>query len=128
MGHGPLHRGDETNDPVEQAGVLDQIKAYNQEDLDATEAVLEWLRNRPQPGKDARMAGPSPRPPGRADLASPVDLPHAARADRRDDLVGSEPGTGGKAHFDRAREDRIFSNVVTCPFTPPALTLRTIES
>ena len=34
------------NDPAEQAGVLDQIKAYNQEDLDATGAVLEWLRSR----------------------------------------------------------------------------------
>ena len=37
----------EMNDPAEQAGVLDQIKAYNQEDLDATGAVLSWLRNRP---------------------------------------------------------------------------------
>jgi predicted RecB family nuclease len=36
----------EMNDPAEQAGVLDQIKAYNQEDLDATWAVLSWLRNR----------------------------------------------------------------------------------
>ncbi len=36
----------EMNDPAEQAGVLDQIKAYNQEDLDATGAVLEWLRSR----------------------------------------------------------------------------------
>jgi len=36
----------EMNDPAEQAGVLDQIKAYNQEDLDATWAVLSWLRDR----------------------------------------------------------------------------------
>jgi predicted RecB family nuclease len=36
----------EMNDPVEQAAVLYQIKAYNQEDLDATGAVLGWLRNR----------------------------------------------------------------------------------
>ena len=39
----------EMNDPAEQAGVLDQIKAYNQEDLDATGAVLEWLRRRSGP-------------------------------------------------------------------------------
>jgi predicted RecB family nuclease len=39
----------EMNDPAEQAGVLDQIKTYNQEDLDATGAVLEWLRNRVRP-------------------------------------------------------------------------------
>ena len=45
----------EMNDPAEQAVVLDQIKAYNQEDLDATGAVLEWLRRRPLPINDARM-------------------------------------------------------------------------
>jgi len=38
----------EMNDPAEQADVLDQIKAYNQEDLDATGAVLEWLRDQPR--------------------------------------------------------------------------------
>ena len=41
--------------------------------------------------------------PVQPNVASPVDLAHTARADRRDDLVGSEPGTGGKAHFDRVR-------------------------
>jgi predicted RecB family nuclease len=36
----------EMNDPAEQAGVLEQIEAYNREDLDATGAVISWLTNR----------------------------------------------------------------------------------
>lgn len=34
----------ETNDPAARAAIVDQILAYNEEDLDATWAVLEWLR------------------------------------------------------------------------------------
>lgn len=34
----------ETGDPAARSEVLEQIKAYNEEDLDATQAVLEWLR------------------------------------------------------------------------------------
>ncbi len=34
----------ETEDPAAQAEVMDQILAYNEEDLQATWAVLEWLR------------------------------------------------------------------------------------
>jgi predicted RecB family nuclease len=31
-------------DPAARATIVDQILAYNQEDLDATWAVMEWLR------------------------------------------------------------------------------------
>ena len=34
----------ETEDPAARAEVMDQILAYNKEDLEATWAVLEWLR------------------------------------------------------------------------------------
>jgi uncharacterized protein len=37
----------ESGDEAAYRPVLDQIKAYNQEDLDATRAVLEWLRKQP---------------------------------------------------------------------------------
>ncbi|MGH9365622.1 MAG: TM0106 family RecB-like putative nuclease [Thermoanaerobaculia bacterium] len=34
----------ETSDPAARAGILDESRAYNEEDLDATWAVLSWLR------------------------------------------------------------------------------------
>jgi predicted RecB family nuclease len=34
----------ETNDPAKRAEIVNQILAYNEEDLDATWAVMEWLR------------------------------------------------------------------------------------
>ena len=34
----------ETSDSAARAGILDEIRAYNEEDLDATWAVLSWLR------------------------------------------------------------------------------------
>ena len=33
-----------TNDPAKRAEIVNQILAYNEEDLDATWAVMEWLR------------------------------------------------------------------------------------
>ncbi|MGH9389347.1 MAG: TM0106 family RecB-like putative nuclease, partial [Vicinamibacteria bacterium] len=34
----------EASDPATRAGILDEIRAYNEEDLDATWAVVEWMR------------------------------------------------------------------------------------
>jgi predicted RecB family nuclease len=34
----------ETDDELERATIMDEILAYNREDLEATWAVLEWLR------------------------------------------------------------------------------------
>ncbi|MGH9364723.1 MAG: ribonuclease H-like domain-containing protein [Thermoanaerobaculia bacterium] len=34
----------ETSEPVARAGIFDEIRAYNEEDLDATWAVMEWMR------------------------------------------------------------------------------------
>ena len=34
----------ETDDELERAAIMDEILAYNREDLEATWAVLEWLR------------------------------------------------------------------------------------
>ena len=39
-------RATETNDPVARAAIVNQILAYNEEDLDATWAVMEWLLSR----------------------------------------------------------------------------------
>ena len=39
--------------------------------------------------------------PVQADVAGAVDLPHAARADWRDDLLRPEAGAGGEGHFKR---------------------------
>ena len=36
----------ETNDPVARAAIVNQILAYNEEDLDATWAVMKWLVSR----------------------------------------------------------------------------------
>ena len=36
----------ETNDPVARAAIVNQILAYNEEDLDATWAVLQWLEKK----------------------------------------------------------------------------------
>lgn len=33
----------ETSEPAGRAEIMDQIVAYNEEDLEATRAVLEWL-------------------------------------------------------------------------------------
>ena len=42
---GPLHRGDRDHRPRPCAhAIMDEILAYNREDLEATWAVLEWLR------------------------------------------------------------------------------------
>ena len=35
----------ETNDPAARAAIVNQILAYNEEDLDATWAVMEWLQS-----------------------------------------------------------------------------------
>jgi predicted RecB family nuclease len=35
----------ETSDPAARAAIMDQILAYNEEDLDATWAVMEWMRS-----------------------------------------------------------------------------------
>ena len=34
----------ETDDEAERAAIMDEILAYNREDLEATWAVMEWLR------------------------------------------------------------------------------------
>ena len=34
----------ETDDEVERAAIMDEILAYNREDLEATWAVMEWLK------------------------------------------------------------------------------------
>ena len=34
----------ETSDAAERAAIMDEILAYNREDLEATWAVMEWLR------------------------------------------------------------------------------------
>src|SRR5438309_935753 len=48
---------------------------------------------REQGGKNLERHFPSePR------IASAVDLPHAACADRREDLVGTDPGSGSQGH------------------------------
>lgn len=49
----------ESGDETACLSVLDQIKAYNQEDLDATWAVLSWLRNLPSFSGNGQ-AGESP--------------------------------------------------------------------
>jgi predicted RecB family nuclease len=36
----------EISDPAGRAEIMNQILAYNEEDLDATRAVLRWLRGR----------------------------------------------------------------------------------
>src|ERR1700690_4252595 len=38
-----------------------------------------------------------------AGVFRPIDLPHAARAERRKDLIGAEAGAGGKCHEGRLR-------------------------
>ncbi len=40
----------ETNDPAARAAIVNQILAYNEEDLDATWAVMEWLVSRAPSG------------------------------------------------------------------------------
>ena len=35
----------ETDDELERAAIMDEILAYNREDLEATWAVMEWLRD-----------------------------------------------------------------------------------
>ena len=47
----------ESNDPAARAAIVNEILAYNEEDLDATWAVLEWLR-RPVPAL-GRPEGPN---------------------------------------------------------------------
>ena len=36
----------ETNDPAAREAIVKQILAYNEEDLDATWAVLQWLEKK----------------------------------------------------------------------------------
>lgn len=43
----------ETNDEAERAAIIDEILAYNREDLEATWAVLEWLRGLGGSGRSA---------------------------------------------------------------------------
>jgi predicted RecB family nuclease len=43
----------ESNDPTRRAAIIDEILAYNREDLEATWAVLEWLRGLDRDGMSA---------------------------------------------------------------------------
>ena len=58
----------------------------------------------PRPRRAPR-AGPSAPRPGRARVLRPLDLSHPARAEGREDLVGAEPGAGGKASCSEHRDD-----------------------
>jgi hypothetical protein len=60
-------------------------------------------------------------------IASAIDLPHAAGAQRRDDLVGADPGTGGQRQTDvdytcRAvvRDGLLLSNAAAFSHVAPA--------
>ncbi len=54
----------ETEDEVERAAIMDEILAYNREDLEATWAVMEWLRGLGAPPESApvQRGGPPTRP------------------------------------------------------------------
>ncbi len=96
----------ELRDDVRRAVVLAEVVDRENARVIQGRGGARLLLEAAQP---VRIIGEGPRQdlhrdvPLQPNVAGPVDLSHAARADRRDDLVRSEPGTGGKAHFSRAR-------------------------
>ena len=80
------------------AHVVQRADVWMRELRDRLRLPLETLADLGRGGKMRRQDLDRHRPV-ESGVPRPVHLSHAARAERRDDLVGPEAGAGGEGHF-----------------------------